>query len=462
MIELIPRIIHLTFKEYNEKINFIIECWKNLNPDYEIKIYNDIDNDNFINSCYPEYLDVYNNFPKKICKIDFIRLLYLDKYGGIYSDIDILPLKSLNNLLNISNTILCCEDNSNSLKFNKKYIISNALIMSVKDNPFIKLIVKHIVNSINYLKISNFTDILNITGPLLFNKIYEIYKNEFDITLLDSFYFNPFTYNDLINNNINKNISLSFGIHLFDGSWWQDKYTSNMKLINNLMDNYKRQTLPLISCLCITQNNFELLSRSIQCFKDQIYDNKELIIVYESNNNIIENIKLKYNDSNIKFYEVNIEPKRTLGFLRNISILVSKGIYICQWDDDDWFSQLRLYDQYYNIIRNNSLGSIMDKWFIYDTYKNKLYLSYKRKWEGSIMYKKDRIPQRYKHLSKGEDKYFVESLKNVSIVKNYNLYVYNIHNNNTWDYDIHIKQILNNSTLYKNNHLIEKIKLNNI
>ena len=98
------QILHITWKnnELPEKYEFIINQWKITNPQLEIKFYSDEDNDRFIEDYFPELKETLNRFDKKIMKLDIIRLLYLYQFGGIYSDIDVLPLKNISNLLNLN------------------------------------------------------------------------------------------------------------------------------------------------------------------------------------------------------------------------------------------------------------------------------------------------------------------------------------------------------------------------
>ena len=49
---------------------------------------------------------------------------------------------------------------------------------------------------------------------------------------------------------------------------------------------------PLISCLCISKNNYDIVKDSIISFKKQTYLEKELIFLYEDNNIYIDKIKL--------------------------------------------------------------------------------------------------------------------------------------------------------------------------
>jgi len=54
---------------------------------YEIKVWNEEDLDNLIKK-YPEFVEMYNSFPNRFYKIDFMRPLILHSEGGFYMDMD--------------------------------------------------------------------------------------------------------------------------------------------------------------------------------------------------------------------------------------------------------------------------------------------------------------------------------------------------------------------------------------
>ena len=43
-----------------------------------------------------------------------------------------------------------------------------------------------------------------------------------------------------------------------------------------------QQSVPLISCLCVTRARVALLNRAVRCFLDQSYPHIELVILFES------------------------------------------------------------------------------------------------------------------------------------------------------------------------------------
>ena len=80
-------------------------------------------------------------------------------------------------------------------------------------------------------------------------------------------------------------------------------------------------------------------------------------------------------NNSIKTFKIPSYPKLTLGELRNLSVQYAQGEYVCQWDDDDYYSPLRLYEQYVNIIQQNKKGCILNQWLIYDYLTNNIFSS---------------------------------------------------------------------------------------
>lgn len=193
---------------------------------------------------------------------------------------------------------------------------------------------------------------------------------------------------------------------------------------------------PLVSCLCVTRNKINFLQRAIECFRNQTYPNKELIIVYESDDSTTKALLEEIEQKDIKIFEVSAEPKLTLGALRNYSIEVSAGEYFCQWDDDDWYHDTRIEKQMDAMKLNHKQGSILIFWLMYDAVNHDAYLSSPRAWEGSILCHRSVYPTtRYSDLKIGEDVAFVRDLiaKNIlHPIVDASLYIYSYHGNNTW------------------------------
>jgi mannosyltransferase OCH1-like enzyme len=196
--------------------------------------------------------------------------------------------------------------------------------------------------------------------------------------------------------------------------------------------------IPFVSCLCVTQNKFELLSQSIDCFLFQSHPLKELVIVYESNNPWIAEAKAQYESDTVRFIEVPIEPKKTLGELRNISVAEARGEYIMQWDDDDMYHPDRIRLQVGLASRGSACGNVVNSVVIYDQKLQRAFLFNNYKFDGSILVHKQTFLDKvtYPSQNRSEDSVVRNALLSdgsiVPLMVPF-MYLYRFHTKNTWD-----------------------------
>jgi len=90
---MIPKIIHQTgpsnISNWHPLWFPCAQSWKNQFPTFEYKFWNDAQIDELVRTEYPDYWEMYQNFPIHIMKIDFVRLCFMHKFGGIYADLDV-------------------------------------------------------------------------------------------------------------------------------------------------------------------------------------------------------------------------------------------------------------------------------------------------------------------------------------------------------------------------------------
>lgn len=112
---------------------------------YKYKMWNKQQSLDLIKNSYPQYLKLYNSFPLDIQRADFIRYAILDKFGGIYIDADVRPMKSLDTLF--SKPFFLVHWNTD-----KQKIPYNAVMGSHKNSQLFKDIMKHSEESFNKIK----------------------------------------------------------------------------------------------------------------------------------------------------------------------------------------------------------------------------------------------------------------------------------------------------------------------
>jgi len=227
------------------------------------------------------------------------------------------------------------------------------------------------------------------------------------------------------------------------------------------------ETKPLVSCLCVTRNDIALLERAIRCYNEQSYNNKELIILCEDNNDYLAEIQERYaSEKDIVVVIVPASPKITLGELRNRSILAASGKYICQWDDDDWYHPDRINSQYSFVIESGSSGCYLDQRILYDAWEKQLYMSNPCKFEGSVFMERAlalRTPM-YSSKNTAEDTDFIYPLIDSGALKPLHaphLYVYTYHGNNAWHRE-HFEEIFRASRKIINKNLVAELSLRNV
>lgn len=109
----------------------------------------------------------------------------------------------------------------------------------------------------------------------------------------------------------------------------------------------------------VTKGRCEYIKYSIKCYIKQNYENKNMVLVSQGNkeqNDLIESYVKSIGRNDI--YYISAPEDLNLGTMRNISVELSTGDFICQWDDDDLYHPERISTQY-NVLRqdNNLVAS---------------------------------------------------------------------------------------------------------
>jgi glycosyltransferase involved in cell wall biosynthesis len=76
---------------------------------------------------------------------------------------------------------------------------------------------------------------------------------------------------------------------------------------------------------------------AIDCFKNQSYIHKELVIINHGNQGLNQ-----HDDARIREIMITKKPGETIGDLRNLGLQNAKGDLIITWDDDDWHDPDRI------------------------------------------------------------------------------------------------------------------------
>jgi mannosyltransferase OCH1-like enzyme len=159
-----PKIIHQTWKtkEIPEWAKSYHESWKKLHPDWTLMLWTDDSARDFIKTHEPNYLEIYDNFPKQIMRVDFSRYAWLYHIGGLYVDLDFECLNSFEPLRSKYELVLGKSIHGT---------LSNSIMMSRMGHPFWKKVME--TSAQKFAKIRGkfrlfpSLDVLKTTGSVL-------------------------------------------------------------------------------------------------------------------------------------------------------------------------------------------------------------------------------------------------------------------------------------------------------
>lgn len=234
----IPKIIHQIWFQGEKFIPLHIleyqKTWKEKNSNYQYVLWDENSINKLIKNINIDWIaETYNSYEIMIQKIDFAKYLILYYIGGIYMDMDIECLKSLDNLLELPNMknknfiasklIYDIEQVAIILfsgNLNIKTLINNAVIMceSRHDIMWDTLYSAYINKNNIYKNKSNFLYIFSSTGPLMLTNVLEHYMKLDEVVVLDAEYFEPCNLNDVKSNKCTIP-DKSIGVHRFELSW---------------------------------------------------------------------------------------------------------------------------------------------------------------------------------------------------------------------------------------------------
>lgn len=233
----IPKTIHFCWMSddpYPEKIQFCIDSWKRILPDYEIKRWS---YNNFPRG-KSQWVDQAFNVKRYAFAADYIRFYALYTEGGIYLDSDVEVLKSFNDLLSLP-YFVCEEFIKNRIEaavmgFRKGNRLCKMMLNYYEGREFVlpdgKFDTKVLPSIFNDLLLDRSIDILRV--PTI-AKAMEVASSNNTLALLPNEFFSP---KDTKTENLNLTAN-TYSIHHFTNSWWKDhqrKYSIWERIFNRI------------------------------------------------------------------------------------------------------------------------------------------------------------------------------------------------------------------------------------
>lgn len=164
----IPRIIHLTWKTKSIPPEWAetLPAWRRHHPGWEVRFHTDEDNERLVRTRHPELLGLYLSFPHGIQRADFVRYLYLLDFGGVYSDMDIVPTRPIDPYLRgvLADAILVKSGNVD--------VFTNSFMASPPNSPFWRRVIEDIISHpLPWYAVGKHLGVMHSTGPLMLDRV---------------------------------------------------------------------------------------------------------------------------------------------------------------------------------------------------------------------------------------------------------------------------------------------------
>lgn len=198
------------------------QSWTDHNPGWEYRFWTDADLLKFFQNERPDLLDLFLSYPRPVQRADLARYCILERFGGVYADVDTCCLASLEPLAEDSRVVLCEEPPSHWGHAHIRGMARlwfNGTMAGPAGHPFWK----EVINLCRTMADRRAGDVLETTGPLLLSAAVEYHSNPEALALnscglfaatdtygtrSDTEPYGPFGH-------------LSLSVHLWRGSWFK-------------------------------------------------------------------------------------------------------------------------------------------------------------------------------------------------------------------------------------------------
>ena len=194
------------------------QSWKQHHPAWEVKLWTDADVSGF-SWTHPQHQWLFHELKTASEKSDILRFEIMYRYGGVYSDTDVVCFKPFDPLVTKGSALIAGLE-ANWIPHFAKPIIGSAVFASLPQNPIMQ-------RSLEYTQLEQeapFIPLRSGPGPFTRACLEALEAGDQKIVVLPSSYFYPLPGNKRLCSQqelLNSIRPESFTIHLWEGSWLQ-------------------------------------------------------------------------------------------------------------------------------------------------------------------------------------------------------------------------------------------------
>jgi inositol phosphorylceramide mannosyltransferase catalytic subunit len=192
----IPKIIHQTWKDENipKKWRKSPEEWKRLHPDWKYILWTDASIRAYIEKNRLPLLALHDNFRYQIQRADMIRYIVLYDFGGVYSDLDLYPVKNIEYALTKCDVGKECGSDAYFVYSANIDCYTNAFMVSRKLAPVWLEAMTAMHAPAPWWAFGKHLQVMTTTGPLMLTEV--LRNTTIKFTVLPQKLFNPYNVAD--------------------------------------------------------------------------------------------------------------------------------------------------------------------------------------------------------------------------------------------------------------------------
>eukprot|EP01147_Barroeca_monosierra_P004544 gene4544-8566_t len=172
----IPKIIHQTYKTEHLPDDWkdTPKSWNKTHPKWKYEFWTDDRNRRFIEEHYSWFLKQFDAYPNGIQRADAIRYFILYHYGGVYADLDIVPIRNIEPMLGDAELLLPETPNLG---------LTNAFMAATARNDFMYFLTTQLEGNANrWFHLTRHWQIITSTGPTFIWRMANLYTGPARIT----------------------------------------------------------------------------------------------------------------------------------------------------------------------------------------------------------------------------------------------------------------------------------------
>lgn len=222
---MIPKVLHQTWKSTDipPHLRGFRDSWLRYHPGWEYRFWNDQANEALIADHYAALLGDYRRLQPTILKLDFVRLAYLHRFGGVYADLDYEVVRPLDDLLETSHALVGREHDGIGRPMRGRDYVINALLASPAGHPLWLEVMHGMVRGYRARRIFERSTryVIRMAIDVLDRHVERRVSQEGDVVVLPYHEVYPSTPTRRITEERRRDaVALgSYGVHHYDNSW---------------------------------------------------------------------------------------------------------------------------------------------------------------------------------------------------------------------------------------------------